>query len=210
MSKMKDVVRAWWNDLGERFTDPAKLAQLNISDIEYALNKAKDAAASFIGRPTILKKEIEDLKKKDTELVSKIKVLKTEDDLKPAERLAEVLLDVRNELQHKEGIFLEASEVAEAWKSRIKTLERELLKRRTEANDLKERQAAADAMIKLGIAVEAVDRHTRSNPMSRLEFNVKALEQKSAGYMALSGLDDSVFDEQVLRKTEIKNLLNSL
>lgn len=210
MGKIYNSFRAWWNDLGDRFTDQSKLAQLNIADMEKALIKARDAAATFVGRPVRLKNEISELEQKDYSLVSKIRLLKESNEDDSAKRLIDYLLDVRKELESKRTDYQESKEVAEAWKLRIKSIEKELERRRRDATDLKERDAAAAAMIKLGIAIEAVDRHAKADAITKYESVVKAKEEKSAGYMALAGLDESAAIEQKIRDAEIDALFASM
>ncbi|MCL1999491.1 MAG: PspA/IM30 family protein [Turicibacter sp.] len=210
MGKMLDGFRAFWNDLGDVFASPERMDRLNIADIEKALAKAKHAAASFIGRPVRLQSEVVELEKEEIELTEKAKLLKSRQELDAARKLVGRLAGVKKDLEIKRAEYEDARQAADAWKTRIRSLEDELEKRRRETADRQNRMDIAKSTEAIGKSIDAVDKRVKSGVAGKFEAQVRAAEDKAEGYMALSGLDEEAELAKKLKDAEIDALLDSL
>ncbi len=209
MGKMFDNFRAFWNELGDKFSDPGKLAQLSVADLEKAIVKAKDAAAIVVGRPVALNSKLKELEKSDQELTVKIKALiKTgEAGQTAAKKYVERQVSVRRELSETRADFDDAKLAADEWKAKIRALENELFRRRNEANKLQADYETAKAEQKLGKQMQNLDSLTGSDKFSALKERVNKEKAKAAGYSAMSGLDDRLAEDKLLADAETDALM---
>jgi phage shock protein A len=209
MGKMFDNFRVFWNDVSDKLSDPGKLAQLSVSDLEKGISKAKGAAAPVIGSPVIMLKKLDDLKRTDEELTNKITTLiKASDEGKiAAVKYIERQVDVRANISSMQVDYDEAREAAKMWQDKIRLLENELFNRRQAANNLEAKYATAKAEQQLGKTMKNVDSLTGSTSFSSLESRVEKEQAKAAGYSQLSGLTDRVNEEKILKDIETNALL---
>lgn len=207
---MFDNFRAFWNDLGDKFSDPGKLAQLSVADLEKGIIKAKDAAAVVVGRPVALSSKLKELEKTDQELTTKIKSLLKggEAGQTAARKYIDRQVIVRRELADVKTDFEDAKLASEEWKAKIRALENELYRRRNEANKLQAEFETAKAEQKLGKQMQNVDSLAGSDRFSSLKERVNKEKAKAAGYSAMSGLDERIADERLLADAESEALLN--
>lgn len=211
MGKMFDNVRAFWDNLGDKFSDPGKLAQLNVSDLEKAIRKAKEAAAPVVGRPVSLKAEVTTLERTEKELDTKIRNLMALPDGKGIPMAREVgvkLIDVRATLKQKRDDFADAEAASKDWVSKIKMLERELAGRRNQANKLQADFEAARAETKLGKTMGAVDGALGADKMSSYEARVNKEKARAAGYSEMSGLNAKLAEQQLMVDADVDALLS--
>jgi phage shock protein A len=210
MGKMFDNMRAKWNDISDKMSDPGKLAQLSVSDLEKAIAKSKEAAAPVIGSPVIMQKKLDELKKTDELLTTKIKALISsgEEGKVAATKHIERQVEVRNSIAIAESDYLDAQETATAWQEKIRSLENELFSRRKAANSLEAKYATAKAEQNLGKHMQNIDSLTGSTSFDNLEAKVNKEQAKAAGYSKLSGLDDRLNEEKILKDVETQALLD--
>jgi phage shock protein A len=212
MGKMWDNFRAFWNELGDKFTDPGKLAQLNVSDLEKAIRKAKDAAAPVVGRPVSLRAEVVALERSERTLDEKIKNLLALPEGKGvplARDCAAKMVDVKRALTERRDDLADAEETSSAWIAKIKMLERELGKRRTQADKLQADHEAAKAETKLGKSMGAIDGALGADKMSSYEARVNKEKARAAGYSEMSGLNSRIAEQQLLLDADVDVLLTS-
>lgn len=209
MGKMFDNFRAFWNSTADSLSDPVKLAQLSVADLEKGISKAKEAAAPVIGSPIVLLKRLEDMKKTDEELTKKITTLisASEEGKNAAIKYIERQVEVRKNIETLESEYNEANEASKMWQDKIRLLENELFNRRQAANSLEAKYATAKAEQKLGKTMKNVDSITSSSSFSALESRVEKEQAKAAGYSQLSGLNDKVNEEKILKDAETNSLL---
>jgi phage shock protein A len=210
MGKMLDNFRAFWNGLGDKFSNPGALAQLNVADLEKAIRRAKDAAAPVVGRPVALRAEVQTLERSEKQLDDRIRTLLKVPDGKgvpPARDLGARLVDVRRTLAERKADLEDAQQASQEWVQKIKMLERELAQRRTKANKIQADFEAARAETKLGKTMGAVDGQLGSDKMSSLEARVNKEKARAAGYSEMSGLNSRLAEEQLLVDADVDALL---
>lgn len=209
MGKMFDNFRVFWNNMSDKLSDPGKLAQLSVVDLEKAIVKAKDAAAPVIGAPVIILKRFEDLKKTDKELTNKITTLIStgEEGKASAIKYVERQVEVRKNIELAQSDYEETKEIATMWQDKIRILENELFNRRQTANTLEAKYNMAKAEQTLGKAMRNVDSITSSTSFSNVESRIDEEVAKAAGYSQLSGLSDRVNEEKMLKNAETNALL---
>ena len=212
MGKMWDNFRAFWNDLGDKFTDPGKLAQLNVVDLEKAIRRAKDAAAPVVGRPVALKAEVVTLERTEKALDEKIRNLLSLPDGKGiplARDCAAKMVDVKKTLSESRDSLADVEKTSAEWLAKIKMLERELNNRRNQATKLQADFEAARAETALGKTMGAVDGVLGADKMSSYEARVNKEKARAAGYSAMSGLDSRIAEQQLLMDADVDALLAS-
>lgn len=210
MGKMFDNVRAWWNSLSDAFSDPSKLAALSVADLEKNIAAAKEAAASVIGRPVVLKEKLSSLQSQDEELTKRITTLVAsgEEGIEAAKKHVQKQVDVRKMISSLSEDLEDAQAASEQWKSKISMLESELSKRRNKAADLSADYAAAKAEQTLGKQFSDINIGTGEDTFSKLEERVFREKAKAAGYTAMSGMDDTLKEEKIISDAETQSLLD--
>jgi phage shock protein A len=210
MGKMFNNVRAKWNDISDKMSDPGKLAQLSVYDLEKGIQKAKDAAAPVIGTPIILHKQLEELKLSDSELTVKIKKLIAtgEEGKISAKKYIERQVEVRNSITKSEVDYVNAKETADMWHDKIRTLENELFTRRKDADNLEAKYATAKAEQNLSKHMKNIDSLSSSSSFNSLESKVNKEQAKAYGMSQLSGLNDKINEEKIFKNSEVDALLD--
>lgn len=211
MGKMFDNIRAKWNDTADKMSDPGKLAQLSVSDLEKSIEKAKESAAPLIGAPIIALKKLDDLKKTDADLTTKIKKLISsgEEGKVAAKKYIERQVEVRNNIAKAEADYNQSVEVATMWQDKIRMLENELYSRRQTADSLQAQYNSAKAEQQLGKQMQDIDSILGgSNSMNSLEAKVNKEQAKAAGYAQLSGIDEKINEDKILKNAEADALFD--
>ena len=211
MGKMFDNIRAKWNDTADKMSDPGKLAQLSVSDLEKSIEKAKESAAPLIGAPIIALKKLDDLKKTDADLTTKIKKLISsgEEGKVAAKKYIERQVEVRNNIAKAEADYNQSVEVATMWQDKIRMLENELYSRRQTADSLQAQYNLAKAEQQLGKQMQDIDSILGgSNSMNSLEAKVNKEQAKAAGYAQLSGIDEKINEDKILKNAEADALFD--
>ena len=212
MGKLWDNMRAFWNDLGDMFVDPGKLAQLGVSDLEKAIRRAKDAAAPVVGRPVALRAEVVTLERTEKALDTKIRNLLALPDGKGiplARDCAAKMVDVKKALSERSNDLIDAEQTSSEWIAKIKLLERELNNRRTQADKLQADFEAARAETKLGKSMGAIDGTLGADKMSSYEARVNKEKARAAGYSMMTGLNLRIAEQQLLMEADVDALLAS-
>lgn len=208
---MFDNIRAVWNSAVDGLSDPGKLAQLSVSDLEKSIRKAKETVAPLIGRPAVLESKIKDLQNTDSELTKKIvALLKAGDEgQQSAKKHVERQVAVRKEIEDLQEQFDVASGLASEWQDKIKQLEIELASRRTDADRLQAEYETAKTEQVIGKQMQSADSLLGSDTFSRAQSKVDKEKAKAAGYAAMSGLNERASDEKLIREAEADSLMES-
>lgn len=211
MGNMLDNFRAWWNGLADNFSDPGKLAQLSVADLEKAIIKAKDAAAPVVGRPVALESRLRDLGKTDKELTTKITSLISAGDegKEAARKYVERQVAIRKEISEVTEEYADAKAASEQWQDKIRVLENELYSRRNQADRLQMEYETAKAEQRLGKQITSADSIAGTDIMSGAKSKVEREKAKAAGYSAMSGLSEKAAEEKLLRDAETDALMQS-
>lgn len=206
---MLDNVRAWWNSVADNLSDPGKLAALSVADLEKAVKSAKEAAAPIVGRPLALEGKLRELRRTDEDLTTKIMALiqSGSDGQEAAKKYVERQVAVKKEISDATEDYEDSKEAADEWQSKIRILETELYSRRNEAARLQADFQTAKAEQKLGKQMQSVDSLMGSDSFSSLRARVDNEKAKAAGYSAMSGLNDKVNDENILKNAETNALM---
>ena len=209
MVRMLDNVRAFWNGLANDISNPAKLAQLSVADLEKSIRKAKEAAASVVGRPSVLEGKLKESEKIDQELTQKIMALiqSGEHGKASATKYVERQVTVRKNLAALQEEYEEAKAASNEWQDKIRFLENELYARRHEANKLDAGYKTAKAEQALGKQMQNADSLMGSDQFSAAKAKIEQEKAKAAGYSAMSGLDSKIADEKLLRDAETDSLM---
>ncbi|MDR1066325.1 MAG: PspA/IM30 family protein [Clostridiales bacterium] len=208
MGKMLDNARAWWNSLADNFGDPGKLAQLSVADLEKGIRKAKEAAAPVIGRPSTLETKLADLKQTDQELTKKITTLLQSGGKDAALKYIERQVAIRKEIESVQDDYEDNKAAADEWRAKIRALETQLYERRNAANKLQAQYETAKAEQTLGKHMQNADGLLASDQFSSIQARVDKERAKAAGYSAMSGLDDRINDEKIIRDAQTDALLD--
>lgn len=210
MGKMLDNVRALWNSLADGLTDPGKLAQLSVADLEKAIRQAKEAAAPIIGRPTVLESQLRETQSTDKELTNKIMALlkSGEQGQEAAKKYIERQVVIRKEMEELKEDYEDSHEAAEEWQNKIRFLESELYSRRNAANKLQAEYETSKAEQVLGKQMQNVDSLMGSDTFSSAKARVEKEKAKAAGYSAMSGLSGKIADDKLIRDAEANSLMN--
>jgi phage shock protein A len=208
MGKMLDNARAWWNSLADNLGDPGKLAQLSVADLEKAIRKAKEAAAPVIGRPTVLESKLADLRQTDKELTTKITALLQSGGKDAALKYIERQVAVRKEIETAQDDYEDIKAASDEWQAKIRALETQLYERRNAANKLQAQYETAKAEQSLGKQMQNLDGLLGSDQFSSIQARVDKERAKAAGYSAMSGLNDKVDDEKLIRDAQANALLD--
>ena len=208
---MFDNIRAMWNSAADGLSDPGKLAQLSVSDLEKSIRKAKETVAPLIGRPSVLERKIKDLKGTDEELTKKIVALLKagEEGKQSAKKHVERQVAIRKELESLQVQFDEATHLAAEWQAKIKQLEAELSSRRNNADRLQAEYETAKTEQVLGKQMQSTDSLLGTDTFSRAQAKLDKERAKAAGFSAMSGLDERLADEKLLKDADTDALMAS-
>ena len=178
MGKLRNAFRAWWNDLGDRLSDPIKLEKLNIDDFEKALNQAIDAATIPIAEPAIMERKIKELKKEISELETLAQSYIDRQERDKADRTMDKITSLELELEEKESGYEKAKEVSKLWIERLCFFQDELDKLKRNLDNAKARIRMADAEKRLGKLFSVAATSSEKTIKSKIDSEWKGARTK--------------------------------
>ena len=206
---MFDNIRSMWNSAADGLSDPGKLAQLSVADLEKSIRKAKETVAPLVGRPAVLAGKLKDLQNTDKELTEKIVALlkSGEDGKERARKHVDRQAALRKEIQSLQIQHDDAVELSAEWQGKIKQLELELSSRRNSADRLQAEYEIAKTEQVVGKQMQNANGLLGADTFSRVQAKVDKEKAKAAGYSAMSGLNDHALDEKLIRESEADTLM---